>query len=197
MNGIEKITQRIDADTQAQIDEVLNRAREEAAKIAGKYQAQARAEAMELAAKNEKAAAEREERLVSAAQMESRKTALAAKQELVDKAYEKALQALCAMPDKQYTETVAALLAEAAPSGKGTVVFSAETRKRIGKAAVDLANEKLKGGKLSLSEETRPIQGGFILLDEKMEVNGTFETLVRLQKAETAGAVAKKLFPEA
>ena len=50
---------------------------------------------------------------------------------------------------------------------------------------------------LTLSEETRPIQGGFILKNGNIEVNCTFDTLVRLQKAETAGAVAKKLFPEA
>lgn len=196
MNGIEKITQRIDAETQAGIDEVLSKARAEAAKITEKYKAQAEAEAADLRAKNEKAAAEREERLVSAAQMESRKTALAAKQELVEQVYSKALEKLCNLPDQEYTEIVAALLAQAAPSGRGTVLFAADVRKRIGAEAVKKANALLNGGQLTLSEETRNIRGGFILRDEKVEVNGTFETLVRLQKAETAGTVAKKLFPE-
>ena len=50
---------------------------------------------------------------------------------------------------------------------------------------------------LTLSQETRPMRGGFILKNENGEVNCTFETLVRLQKAETAGTVAKRLFPEA
>ena len=49
---------------------------------------------------------------------------------------------------------------------------------------------------LTLSQETRPMRGGFILKNQNVEVNCTFETLVRLQKAETAGAVAKQLFPE-
>lgn len=197
MNGIEKITRRIDADTQAEIDQILREAKVEAAKITDKYKAQAAAEAAELKTRNEKAAAEREERLVSAALMESRKTALAAKQELVEKVYDMALEKLCGMSDEQYTTIVADLLAQAAPSGRGTVVFAPEEAKRIGAAAVELANQKLGSGKLTLSQETQPIQGGFILRDERMEVNGTFETLVRLQKAETAGAVAKKLFPEA
>ena len=51
--------------------------------------------------------------------------------------------------------------------------------------------------KLTVAQETLPIQGGFILRSGNVEVNCTFDTLVRLQKAETAGAVAKKLFPEA
>ena len=196
MNGIEKIKQRIDEDAKVEIDRVLSEAKAEAERISDQYKAQADLETADLNAKAEATAAQREERLVGAAQMDARKTALAAKQELVDKAYALALEKLCKMPDAAYTDTLAALLVQAAPSGKGTVVLAPEDRERVGAAAVAKANELLKGGKLVLAEETRPIKGGFILRDGKIEVNGTFETLVRLQKAETAGAVAKMLFPE-
>ncbi len=46
----------------------------------------------------------------------------------------------------------------------------------------------------TLAEETRPIQGGFILLDGRVETNCAFETLVRLEKTAMAGEVAKLLF---
>ena len=196
MNGIEKITQRIETDTQAEIDRILGDAGAEADDITDRYQAQANNEAAELAAKNQKAAAEREERLVSTAQMEARKVGLAAKQEMVEKAYALALEKLCSMPDEKYVQTVADLLVQAAPNGRGAVIFAPAERERIGEAAVRAANEKLHGGKLTLAEETRPLKGGFILSDGKVEVNCSFDTLVRLQKAETAGAAAKKLFPE-
>ena len=62
------------------------------------------------------------------------------------------------------------------------------------KAAIEKANAA-SGKQLKLAEETQPISGGFILKDKNVEVNCTFDTLVRLQKAETAGAVVKKLFP--
>ena len=157
--------------------------------------------------------------------MEARKTALATKQELVERAYALALEKLCALPEKEYTEVLAKLLVQASSTGREEVVFSSQDRERIGKAAVARANEMLAAaaapdlpsasgkvgeilGKvvagvsaiaqgtamLSLSEETRPMRGGFILKDQNVEVNCTFETLVRLQRAETAGAVAKKLF---
>ena len=196
MNGIEKITQRIETDTQAEIDRILGDARAEADDITDRYQAQANNEAAELAAKNQKAAAEREERLVSTAQMEARKVGLAAKQEMVEKAYDLALEKLCSMPDEKYVQTVADLLVQAAPNGRGAVIFAPAEKKRIGEAAVRAANEKLRGGKLTLAEETRPLKGGFILSDGKVEVNCSFDTLVRLQKAETAGAAAKRLFSE-
>ena len=228
MNGIEKITGRITADAQAETERILTAAREEAAQITARYKAQADAESADLAAKNAKAAVEREERLVSVAQMEARKVQLAAKQEMVEKTYALALEKLCAMPEEQYVQVLADLLVQASSTGREEVIFSPADRDRVGKAAVAKANELLakqaapdgpqgsskvtdllskvatsvtalaKGtALLALSKETRPIKGGFILKDENVEVNCTFDTLVRLQKAETAGMVAKKLFPEA
>ena len=193
MNGIEKITQRIASDAQAEIDRILGDAREEAARISANYRAQADAEAQELDAKNERAAAEQEERLISAAQMKASRLQLAAKQEMVEKAYIQALDKLCALPEEQYVAILADLLVKASSNGKEEAVFSPEDRERVGEAAVAKANE-LSGKQLRLSEETQPIRGGFILKDKNVEVNCTFETLVRLQKAETAGAVAQKLF---
>lgn len=49
-------------------------------------------------------------------------------------------------------------------------------------------------GMLTLSEETRPMDGGFILSDGAVEVNCTFDTLIRLQRGPLAGEVAKVLF---
>ena len=171
---------------------------------------------------------EREERLVSVAQMEARKVQLAAKQEMVEKTYALALEKLCAMPEERYVQVLADLLVQASSTGREEVIFSQADRDRVGKAAVAKANEILakqaapdvpQGGSkvtdllskvatsvtaiakgtamLTLSKETRAIQGGFILKDENVEVNCTFDTLVRLQKAEPAGMVATKLFPEA
>lgn len=193
MNGIEKITQRIASDAQAEVDRILGEARDEAARITANYRAQADAEARELEAKNEKAAAEQEERLVSAAQMKARRHQLAAKQQMMEKAYIQALDKLCAMPEEQYVAVLAKLLVEASSNGREEAVFSKEDREQVGKAAVEKANQ-LSGKQLRLSEETQPIRGGFILKDKNVEVNCTFETLVRLQKAETAGAVVKTLF---
>ena len=193
MNGIEKITQRIASDAQAEIDRILGDARDEAGRITANYRAQADAEAQELADKNERAAAEQEERLISAAQMKASRLQLAAKQEMVEKAYIQALDKLCAMPKEQYVDVLAKLLVEASSNGKEEAVFSKEDREQAGKAAVEKANQ-LSGKQILLSEETQPIRGGFILKDKNVEVNCTFETLVRLQKAETAGAVVKTLF---
>ena len=194
MNGIEKIIDRISGDAQAEIDAVLNRAKAEAAEITAKYEAQAQAEAEDILARGKRAAAEREERLVSVAQLECRKGQLAAKQEVIDASFKLALEKLLALPQEQYVALLAKLAVQAAPSGQGELIFSQADRARVGKAVVLAANEKLNGS-LTLAEETRPMNGGFILSDGRVEVNCSFETLVRLQKAELTGKVTGVLFP--
>ena len=111
----------------------------------------------------------------------------------LEETYAKALEKLRNLPEARYVEVLTELLPQAAPHGVGEVLFSAQDRETVGQAAVDAANGK-SGGKLTLSGETAPIQGGFILKDGNVEVNCAFDTLVRLQKAETAGQVAQRLF---
>jgi V/A-type H+-transporting ATPase subunit E len=195
MNGIERITQRIAVDAQEEINEILRKGREEATAITERFQAQADSERTSLSERNHKAAAEREERLISMAQMEARKVTLAARQEMVEAAYGRALELLCDMPDETYVETLASLMAAASAGGHEEAVFSKKDRERVGQKAVALAKSKY-GKSVTLSKETADIRGGFILKGRNMEVNCTFETLVRLQRAETAGAVVKTLFPE-
>ena len=194
MNGIEKIMERITADAQSQIDSIMTHAKAEAEKVTAKYRAQAEREEADAKSKNEKAAAQREERLISMAQMEARKDILAAKQEQVDAAFDLALETLCDMPKERYISVAAGLLVKAAPGGRGEVVFSAADREKVGSAVVDAANQKLKG-KLTLSNHTRPLKGGFVLVNGNVEVNCTFDTLVRLKRGEMASEVAKILFP--
>lgn len=227
MNGIEKIIDRISGDAQAEIDAVLDEARAEAARITAKYEAQAKAEADEILRRGAAAAAEREERLASMAQMEGRKAELCAKQEVIEEAFALALKKLLALPEDKYVELLANLAARASATGRETLIFSAADRDRVGRKVVAAANAKLakevapelpeeladskvgaildkvvagasaliKGtGMLTLSEETRAINGGFVLSDGAVEVNCSFDTLVRLQKAEITGEVSRVLF---
>ena len=193
MDGIEKITAKIAADAQAEADALLVQAREEAQAITNRAKAKADAIAAELGEKGRRAAAEREERMASVAQLDARKVQLAAKQELLDKAFDCALANLCATESGELTALLAGLLVKASRTGKEKVAFNVADRARVGKDAVLLANEK-GGLSLTLAEETRSIKGGFILVDGKVETNCAFETLVRLQRESMAGEVAKLLF---
>lgn len=196
MNGIDKIIDRISGDAQAEIDAVLTQAKAEAGEIAARYEAQGRADAESILIRGEKAAAERGERLASVTQLECRKANLAAKQAVLDQAFEAAKQKLLALPEEQCVALLADLAAKASSTGREKLIFSPADRARIGKAVVMAANAKLAqtGAMLTLAEETRPMEGGFILSSGSVEVNCTFGTLIRLQREALAAEVAKVLF---
>lgn len=194
MNGIEKITGRIASDAAQEIESIQAEARRQAEEITARYAGQAERESQELLERGRRSAEERVERLASVAQLEARKLELAAKQEMLSKAYDKALEQLLNLPDQEYTALLADLAVKASSTGQEAVILSQKDRTRFGKQVVTLANEKRKDGRLTLSGETRSIQGGLVLSDGDVEVNCTFETLVRLQRGELDREISKLLF---
>ena len=228
MNGIEKITGQIDADIQKEVDAILDQARAQVREIEAKYDAQAQAEAQAILERGEKEAALRRERLHSMAQLEARKAALAAKQEMVERAFDLALQKLVDLPEADYIALLARLAVEASRTGREQVIFSQKDRARYGKQVVTTANEILAKrvspklpeeltasragaildrvvtgasavlsgtGMLTLAEESRPMAGGLILRDGRVETNCSFEVLIRLQRGALSAEVAQVLFP--
>lgn len=196
MNGIDKIKQRITQEAQGEIATLTAQAQAQAAGITAQYTAQARALAEEITARGERAAQEREERLVSMAHMEAKKEQLAVKQELLEEAFRLALEKLCALPQGEYVALLTDLAVRAAHSGREQVLFSPKDRETVGEEVVRRANARLKDGQLTLAQETRPIRGGLILSDGSVEVNGSFETILRLERPRMARDIAGLLFPQ-
>lgn len=143
MDGIEKITAKIAADAQAEIDRIAAQAKTQADEITAAAKARAGELEADLAEKGKRAAAEREERMASVAKLDARNVILAAKQETLDKAFDKALEKLCSMEDDAYIELLADLLVKASRTGREQVAFNQKDRTRVGKAAVTRANELL------------------------------------------------------
>ena len=227
MNGLEKITQRIDADAQAEAEAILAQARAQAKDIRAQARADAEKEAAAILANGEKDAQERTRRMDSTVQMEGRKRLLAAKQEMITRAFDKALMDLIQAPAEKQIDLLSHMAAQAAVTGRERVIFSADDRDTIGPQVVARANELLaqktaprlpdemtqgrlgslletaatavtaiaKGtAMLTLSAETRPICGGFILESDGVEINCSYETLVRLSRSQLARETADILF---
>lgn len=204
MNGIEKITGQIDADVQKEIDAALDQARAQAQEIEARYASQAEAQAEAIRRKGEQDAALRQERLVDVAKLEARKTLLAAKQDMVGQAFDLALKKLLELPDQEYIALLAKLAVAASRTGREQVIFSQKDRSRYGKQAVTMANEMLakkagpraaeSAGMLTLAEEARPMAGGLILRDGRVETNCSFEVLIHLQRDALSAEVARALF---
>ena len=194
MNGIEKITDRIIRDSEAEITAMIAQTEEKIRAIGNSARAQRDKEEADILARGRRAADERLERLQSAAQTEKRKLTLAAKQEVVGEAFDLALEKLCTLPDGEYIALLTRLAVKASSSGREQIAFSAKDRGRVGKQVVLAANEALGNGQLTLSQDTRDIRGGFVMQDGDIEINCAFETLVRLQREKLERDVARVLF---
>ena len=98
MHGIEKVTDRIAQDVQAEIEAQLSQAQERADQILAEYETQAREAVERILAHGQREVDAHRAQLHSMARLEARKRVLAAKQDVIEAAFEKALARLCALP---------------------------------------------------------------------------------------------------
>ena len=195
MNGMEKITARMKEDAarslselNAQTEQELRRIREESATRAEKERETAGGHA-------HLTAQERYERLCSAAEMETRKLTLSAKQKVLAETYDRALEILCSMPREQYLSLLVRLLKAAGSKGDEKIALSAKDRDEIGETLVERANKELNAH-YTLAGEAAAIRAGIVLVSRDCDVNCSFETLLALSREKTERGAAKLLFAE-
>ena len=194
MKGTEKIIAHIRADAKSQADAVLAKAEEQAAQIRADYDKQAAQVYADKVRAGTKACQDQMDSVQRIANMEAKKTLLAVKQEMVSKSFEKAQALLTALPEEKYVAFLAALAAKASVTGDEEIVLNARDREAVGEAVVKAANEKLGGGKLTLSDRSGEFAGGLILSRGNVEANCTAELLVELCRGEMSAEIADMLF---
>ena len=193
MKGIENIALRIREEAQQEAKELLSRAEQQAAEARAAADREA-GELRETLRREGEAEAERQyDLLLAAEETENRKQLLGAKQELVARAFQRAVEQLCALEDEPYALLLAKLAAAAAETKREQIILNERDRARVGSRVAELANG-LCGGSLTLAEETRPIVGGLILSQGKIEVNCALDTLAALRRNELAGKASALLF---
>ena len=164
MNGIEKITARIQQDAGGEIAQIRQEAETQAAQIRSQYEAQARAEAEKAAEAGRLAAQQQLERLEGAAEMEGKQRRLAAKQACIDRAFAQAKEKLLSLPEAEYVELLAKLAARSAVTGREQVVLNGRDREAVGQKVVARANQLLAQAVApDLPEELKASKAGGIL----------------------------------
>ena len=160
MNGIEKISNRLVADAEAEIAALNEDTLQRCESLRRTYEQKAQEEYQSRLAEGVKAAEVRLQRLGSAAEMEAKKSILAFKQEMVAKAFADASYALANLPEDRYVQFLASQAARAASSGTEELVFNERDQKAVGAKVAEAANALLaqRGvkGSLTVSSDTRP-----------------------------------------
>lgn len=198
MTGAEKLKEKILSEAGGEADQLLNAAKQRAAQAVARGEQQAETKRTALREQARLQAEERRRRARTIAGLEARKAILAAKEEMIEETFSKALARLQRLPAKDYQEIILPMLLAAAQSGNEEIIISPDDYERFTPEFLAKVNKELasrgKQGNLKLAAETRHLQGGFVLRAGELEINSSFEALLRMQREQLEPEVAAALF---
>jgi len=196
MAGLDKIIDQILEEANKQADAIRNDARKQADQIVAEARNQGMALGREISEKAEIEVKNNHERTKSAMDQLKREKTLEAKQALITEVIDKAYHSVLSMSAEEYFGTLKKILEKAARPAEGTICFSqadlarmpASFKEEIRKAA------EAAGGKLTISDERRNIESGFVLVYGGIEENCSFRAIFDEKHDELRDLVNRMLF---
>ena len=118
--------------------------------------------------------------------LDAKKVDLGVRQDLVNESFAASLRQMSEMPRDKYVAFANALLKKA--------IRTKSAEKDLDKAWLDGFNSANQAS-LTLSSERLPIAGGFVLRDDRVDVNCSWNMLLEDIRSDIESEVVKKLFP--
>lgn len=168
-------------DAEAERDEVLGRVREEEDRRRNEAVAAAERAAQALIARRQ-----------TLNELEARKVELAAKQQVIDAAFEEAAKKILNMTDHIYREYIGGLVERYAEDGDCVLVAERDVKRLHAEWLNAICNKT--GKTLTLSEQTHNGRGGIILVGKRCDKNLTLETMLATLRESALTQVAERLF---
>jgi V/A-type H+-transporting ATPase subunit E len=198
MSNLNSLVNKVLEDVKSEANSIAQKAEAEQSKIINNSKAKAEAEKAEMLEKAKSEAKTRKDRVISNAELKVRNNMLDAKQKVIDRVFDTALEKLSQLPDKQYLEFVKNSIINLDIYGDEEMIVNADDKNKINSDFINELNSALKAkgkkGEIRISSEQRKIKGGFILSRKGIEINNTFEALVQSMKDELEQEVIKILF---
>jgi V/A-type H+/Na+-transporting ATPase subunit E len=198
MTGIDRIKEQILQDSQAKANSILDDAKKQATELIEKANVNARQKSEEIQKKASSDASEKLRISRSMLELEMRKDILSTKQQLIEEVFQKALDSLSKMENNEYEAILYKLIVDAVETGEEEILLSKHDKNRLPGDFGNKLNQVLvqagKKGNLKLSDEARDIIGGFVLKAKGVELNYSFEALLRMDRDEIEPEVAAILF---
>lgn len=196
MTGLEKMKSQILEEAHTCAEKILEDTRKEADVILADAKKRAEAECNRISQNAEEEVKSLAERAESSGALQRRKVLLEAKQEIISEVLEKAYETLISADETTYFGMLRKMLYKYVLPEKGEICFSKDD---LEKMTPGLEEEikgiaKEKGGELTISQETRNVKGGFVLVYGGIEENCTFKAMFHSQKDELSDKVHNLLF---
>ncbi len=196
MSGLDKIKSQILNEANASAAEKIARAKKEADAILTKVEQEVAEESERCARQAEEKVKNHAERVASACDMQRRKALLDAKQRMITDVLDKAYERVLSLPPEKYFAMVTNILAQYVRPEEGVMYFNKADLARLPEgfeAEVDKI-AKSKGGSLTISNESKEKDGGFVLVYGGVEENCTIKAMFAAKRDEWSDLVQKVLF---
>lgn len=195
--GAEKIIEKIIADAEEKAREITSGAQAEAGRIVAR-RTRLRQKEGKKPCRREKEAVLTKQRIVSSAHMEAKKLLLQTRQDLLSEAFAAALNKIKNMDNAQFERLMTDLMVNLIETGDETVIINEADKKRLSPDFLYYVNRTVAKEQVpcnvTMSDEARDIPSGFILKRGDVEINATFEALLRQKKDALSAEVVKILF---
>jgi V/A-type H+-transporting ATPase subunit E len=190
--SLSDIKAKIEADARAEAGEILAAAQAHVDAIKRETEEEIRRMADLQKARLEKETPEILRRREIVAKLDVNKEDLSARRGLIDEAFEATKAKMAGMDGNAVKRFAEALLDQAVETKDETLVVG-RGEKNLDAGWLKAYNEK-SGSNLKISEEKAPIVGGFILRRGLVDVNCSWEMLIRTAREELEAETVKRLF---
>lgn len=187
----EAIIDKILSDARIKADAIIGEANEKADSIIAQAAEVCKAYIYNSKSETDAKALDIEARSKTVAELDAKKLQLAAKTQIINMVFDRALDKLRNLDTERYRALVFAMLENA--EDEDTVVISQREKDIVTK---DALNEfaKQRGIKLTLADEFGNFDGGIVIKSLGVDKNFTFEVEIQLLKEELETQVAKEIF---
>ncbi len=195
MSGLDKIKAQILKDAKDTADAQIAEAAAQVAEINAQIDVQIEKRLAQITAQSESKVKSIQERTISAIDLKRRTRFLEVRQQLINETIEQAYESIGEMDEKRYAELLKQLVAAHVWPQKGQIIFAENDRKKLPKGFEDevLRIAETAGGSLTVSDEERNIENGFILVYGGIEENCTLRSIFDEKKDRLSDLVRETL----
>lgn len=196
MSDITKLTDKIKADAEKKYQLQINEAKKE-----NENQERIRRSQLEEELAERMAFYEKEKRTamfleISDVHIQSRNKVLAAKQAVLDELFAEALVRLNQMDTPAFVRFVENGMQQANLSGDIDLILGEKTANLLDDAALAKLQASVTNGQLHVAAKKLPHKGGFLLRQEAIELNFTFDALLDANKEELSNTLLQMIFEQ-
>ncbi|MDD4606771.1 MAG: V-type ATP synthase subunit E [Patescibacteria group bacterium] len=186
--SLQNIIQKIQQETQAEIKKIEAETKKTTKELETEYQTKIEAKKKILLDAKKQQLEKLADQELFQNKLKNNAQILEKKRKTIDQVYKMALDELLELNDKQYIELISQLIYDL-PELENGQIQPAKNKVKLTQQALNQSQRNFE-----LIEENEKIKGGFIFVSPKINIDNSFEQIIKRAQQETEEKIAKTLF---